>query len=148
MAWRGLRQVVAMAPDDADFFVIFDGGSLNNPGHGYGSFQLRALGQPPVLHRLDYGDGVTSNEAEYRTLLAAVEQALVEAQAAGRDPRVLRFLAYGDSQLVVNQVAGRWGVKAANLRPLRDRARELLSAFGTAEVRWHPRARSVAALGH
>ena len=137
-----------MLSDDADFVVVFDGGSLNNPGHGYGSFQLRALGNAPVIHRLDYGDGVTSNEAEYRTLLAALETALGEARAAGRDPSALRFLAYGDSQLVVNQVAGRWGVKAANLRPLRDRARELLGAFGSGELRWHPRARSVAALGH
>ena len=137
-----------MRSDDADFRVIFDGGSRNNPGHGYGSFQLQTLGQPAVIHRLDFGEGVTSNEAEYRTLLGALETALLEAAAAQRDPRTLRFLAYGDSQLVVNQVAGRWGVKAANLLPLRDRARQLMAAFGSAEVRWHPRARSVAALGH
>jgi ribonuclease HI len=137
-----------MRSDDAHFLVIFDGGSRNNPGHGYGSFELQSLGSPPVVHRLDFGQGVTSNEAEYRTLLAALETALAEAQAAQRDPRTLRFLAYGDSQLVVNQVAGRWGVKAANLLPLRDRARALLAAFGSSEVRWHPRARSVAALGH
>src|ERR671935_179756 len=120
-----------MLADDADLVLIFDGGSLNNPGLGYGSFQLRARGEPPVVHRLEFGLGVTNNEAEYRALLAALEAALAHATAAGRDPRALRLLAYGDSQLVVNQVAGRWSVKAPNLRPLRDRARELLGAFGS-----------------
>ena len=60
----------------------------------------------------------------------------------------MRFLAYGDSQLVVNQVAGRWSVKAANLRPLRDRLPPELSAHLSAELpllvrgayfdRWRP----------
>ncbi len=137
-----------MLTDDADLVIVFDGGSLNNPGEGYGSYQLRAFDRPPVLQRLQFGDGVTNNEAEYRALLAALEAALAAARAAGRDPRTLRLLAYGDSQLVVNQVAGRWKVRAENLRPYCERARALLGAFGSAEVRWHPRARSVATLGH
>jgi ribonuclease HI len=137
-----------MQLDDADLVVVFDGGSLNNPGEGYGSFRLEVRGAPAVVERLHFGPGVTNNEAEYRTLVAALEAALARARAAGQDPRTLKLVAYGDSQLVVNQVAGRWAVRAPNLRPLYDRVRTLLAAFGQAEVRWHPRARSVAALGH
>jgi len=125
--------------------VVFDGGSLGNPGQGYGSYRLRPAGgewSPPV--RLDYGDGVTNNEAEYRTLIAALD-ALAAAHA---DPRDVAVTVYGDSQLVIRQLEGKWRVRAANLFPFWAAARESAARFGRMTYTWQRRDISVALLGH
>jgi probable phosphoglycerate mutase len=125
--------------------LLFDGGSEGNPGRGYGSYVLREAGQPwPPPTRLAFGDGVTSNEAEYRSLIAALE-ALAGAVA---DPAQVALEVIGDSQLVIRQLQGAWKVRAANLVPLAGRARELAQAYGRVRYTWRPRAYSVAILGH
>jgi ribonuclease HI len=88
---------------------------------------------------------VTSNQAEYLTLIRALERLrkLLDDRA-----KSVSVLIRGDSQLVINQVTGSWKVKNAALRPLYLRATALLTEFGTVEFAWHPRANSVAVLGH
>lgn len=53
------------------YSVVVDGSALNQGSAdrtGYGSFRLEArTGQKQTI-RLDFGGGVTNNEAEYRTL--------------------------------------------------------------------------------
>jgi ribonuclease HI len=79
----------------------------------------------------------TNNEAEYRALIAALEEAAklgaceVEARA--------------DSQLMVRQVEGRYRVKAANLKPLYAKVRALLSGFERWRVVHVPREENVEA---
>jgi ribonuclease HI len=128
-----------------EYAIVFDGGSLGNPGRGYGTYRLRVAGRPweaPV--RCDYDGRMTNNEAEYRTLIAALEALL---QRSGR-PEDDAVEVLGDSQLVLRQLAGAYKVRAANLRPYYGRARELLDRFGASRLTWHPRADSVALLGH
>lgn len=125
--------------------IVFDGGSLGNPGKGYGSFRIRPPGgdwEPAV--RLEYGDGVTNNEAEYRSLLGAMEAVA----RRSRDPAALSVLVFGDSQLVLRQLQGAWKVKAENLRPLWEATRAAAARFKTVRYQWQPRAKSVALLGH
>jgi len=124
--------------------IVFDGGSLGNPGRGYGTYRLRQADEPwsaPV--RLEYGNRVTNNEAEYMTLLAALE-----ALAGAADPAGVSLEVLGDSQLVLKQLAGEWKVRADNLRSLHARGRALLRRFGRVKLSWHPRAKSVTLLGH
>ena len=52
----------------------------------------------------------TNNVAEYRALIAGLEA------AAATPARAVKVR--GDSKLVIEQVAGRWKVKQAHLRPL------------------------------
>ena len=130
------------------YMIIFDGGSIGNPGRGYGSYRLRGPGGVTRTRRLDFGDDVTNNVAEYRTLITALEDLLAIMGEAGQDPARSAVEVRGDSQLVINQLDGRWRVRAAHLRPLHDRARALLDQFGRATLRWHPRGKSVQALGH
>ena|SRR5438552_1838981 len=137
-----------VAPGPADYEIVFDGGSLNNPGRGYGSFRLRGPAVGSRIERREFGQGVTNNEAEYRALIEALEALLAALERAGGDPAATSVLALGDSQLVISQVAGRWKVGSPNLVPLNRRARDLVGRFGRVELRWHPRARSVATLGH
>ncbi|MFZ1755817.1 MAG: hypothetical protein WAU10_18840, partial [Caldilineaceae bacterium] len=63
--------------------VIFDGGSKGNPGLGYGSYALEWPGFPRQLVRLKFGDRVTNNEAEYDTLIAALEAIVKRLRESG-----------------------------------------------------------------
>jgi ribonuclease HI len=140
------RRSMASPPrGDWDWQIVFDGGSLGNPGRGYGSYRLRARGQewgPPI--RLEYGDQVTNNEAEYRTLVAALE-ALVRQLPPQSGVKVE---AIGDSQLVIRQVKGEWKVKAENLRPYIHAIHQLAALLGHVDYVWQRRNHSVDLLGH
>jgi probable phosphoglycerate mutase len=139
---------VGIPEGSADLELVFDGGALGNPGAGYGSFQLRDRQGFCEISRLDFGDNVTNNQAEYRTLIAGLEAALKHAGNVGWHPRTLRVRVRTDSKLVVEQVLGRWKVRHPNLQPLSTRARDLLSRFGSTDIAWHPRVESVRILGH
>lgn len=131
-----------------DYTVVFDGGSIGNPGRGYGSYRLQAPDGTTRVRRLDFGEDVTNNVAEYRTLISALEDLLTMIRNAGQDPAHSSVEVLGDSRLVINQLDGRWRVRTPHLRPLHDRARALLDQFGSATLKWHRRGESVKALGH
>ena len=130
------------------YTLIFDGGAIGNPGRGYGSFLVTNARGATIGDRLDFspgGESITNNQAEYLTLIGAlVRLKEVLGDRAGQATVDIR----GDSQLVINQLLGRWKINNADLKPLHERARSLLDAFGRTELRWHDRANSVRALGH
>jgi len=128
--------------------VIFDGGSKGNPGLGYGSYALDWPGFPRQLVRLKFGDRVTNNEAEYDTLIAALEAITKRLQEDEADLRTAKLDIWGDSLLVISQIKGDWQVKKPELRSRRDRALALLSAFGQTQLTHQGREKSVAVLGH
>ena len=130
------------------YVIVFDGGSLGNPGKGYGSYLLISPTGKKVHQELDFSDDLprmTNNQAEYRTLIEALKhlRELLAERASSTTVRV-----EGDSQLVLNQLSGTWKVKNLGLQILHAEAREILAAFGSVELKWHPRARSVRILGH
>lgn len=128
--------------------IIFDGGSKGNPGEGYGSYALRWPGSQPQVVRLRFGNRVTNNEAEYDTLIAALEGVLKRLRDQGADPKTARLDIRGDSLLVINQVLGQWKAKEERLQGRRNRVRDLLKAVGSWQLRHHDRKHSVNALGH
>lgn len=69
---------------------------------------------------------MTNNEAEYH--------ALIEGLKAVREWKPDRLEVYLDSKLVVEQVNGRWRIKAPELQPLHRRATELLEEFSDHKV--------------
>lgn len=131
-----------------DYAIVFDGGSKGNPGYGYGSYELRARTGQQKQKRLEFGDRVTNNEAEYLTLIAALDDLAAMIQRHSRQPGDFAVQIRGDSQLVIQQLLGRWKVKHPNIVPLHERARTLLRAFGRTDLAWHARANSVRTLGH
>jgi ribonuclease HI len=132
-----------------DYTIVFDGGSRGNPGQGYGSYALRRDQDGRVrLRRLRFGDQVTSNQAEYQALIAALEDLIGTIEKAGRSPADFSIEIRGDSRLVLHQLDGKWKTKSLNLMPLRDRAAELLAELGSYELTWQPREESVKILGH
>jgi ribonuclease HI len=124
--------------------LIFDGGSIGNPGRGYGSYQLTVRGKPEQPQRLELGEQYTNNEAEYDTLLQALETILRRA----KDPRRVQIDIRGDSQLVINQLNGVWKAKDPRMRERLERVQALLKQLGGWTATWHARAKSVKVLGH
>jgi ribonuclease HI len=129
----------------ADFLIVFDGGSLGNPGAGYGSYAIFEGTQPGHVRRLEFPNPTTNNEAEYQTLLAAL-RAL--ADRLGERAAQASLEVRGDSQLVIEQVLGHWKAKDERMRGLRDEVRPALRRFGRWRLVQQRREDSVRVLGH
>jgi probable phosphoglycerate mutase len=132
----------------ADITLVFDGGSLGNPGQGYGSFVYQGMISTPSPIRLEYPGQTTNNEAEYSTMLNGLRTILQELEREGQNPATMSINVLSDSKLVVEQVSGRWKVRHAPLRPFHSEAQSLLSRFGSWRLHWQPRLESVRLLGH
>ncbi len=146
------RPVAAPAPAKAAALtglqIVFDGGSKGNPGKGYGSFVILAAGRKPNLVQKEYAGIMTNNEAEYQTLLEALQYILATLEAGGRDPKTYELDIRGDSELLIKQMKGEYQTKNASLRARGEAAHKLLRRFGKWHLTWHPREESVALLGH
>lgn len=111
--------------------VEADGGSRGNPGPAaYGALVRDAVTGRVLREVAEYIGEVTNNVAEYRGVIAGIDQALSVDPTAVIEARL-------DSKLVVEQMSGRWAIKNANLRELALRARSLSSAVTYV---WVPRA--------
>jgi probable phosphoglycerate mutase len=96
-----------------------DGGSRGNPGPAAYGAVLRDAGTSAVIAEKAATIGIaTNNVAEYSGLIAGLE--LYHQYAEGADLEVRM-----DSKLVIEQMAGRWKVKHANMRPLAIEAKRL-----------------------
>jgi len=131
-----------------DYVVVFDGGSEGNPGFGYGSYAVIARDGRKRVRRLDFEDDITNNEAEYDTLIAALEDIAERVEAAGKRPADFTVEVRGDSNLVLRQVRGEWKAKDERMRHRRDVVRSLLARFGGYRLVEQPRAETVKVLGH
>jgi ribonuclease HI len=131
-----------------DYMVVFDGGSEGNPGFGYGSYAVITRDGRRRVRRLDFEDGMTSNEAEYDTLIAALNDLSERVEAAGKRPADFSVEVRGDSNLVLRQVRGEWKAKDERMRQRRDLARSLLARFGGYRLVEQPREETVKVLGH
>jgi ribonuclease HI len=137
-----------MSAGRARFVLIFDGGSIGNPGAAYGSFRLQRTGSPPLaVQRLTFGRG-TNNEAEYKALLGALQELQRMLADKGLRPADVEIEVRGDSRLVLEQLRGTWRVKNLRLAGLHRRAAELLEGFAHVRLVHQDRSRSVRILGH
>jgi ribonuclease HI len=144
---QAMAPVPGQAPEQP-IEIIFDGGSHGNPGQGYGSYAARWPGANQQIVRLRFGERVTNNEAEYDTLIAALEATLKRLEDQHADLSSASLEIRGDSLLVVNQVMGRWECKEPRLQVRCDRVRYLLQHFGRWQLTHHRREHSVETLGH
>jgi ribonuclease HI len=143
-----LRCTTGSRKDDhvtAIYDIVFDGGSKGNPGLGYGSYEITRDDAVIAHTRLEYGDRVTNNQAEYTTLLRALAWLADELGPAAATATVR---VHGDSQLVIRQLNGEWKIKDATLRGIAMEARVQIARFGNVTLSWHPRSVSVQRLGH
>jgi ribonuclease HI len=111
--------------------IHVDGASRGNPGEAGAGVVIADESGRTLKEWKGYLGVVTNNVAEYRALLLALEKASPFAAK-----RVIINL---DSELVVRQLLGEYKVRQDHLRPLYEKARELLAAFPKHEVRHIPR---------
>lgn len=110
--------------------VKFDGGTRpDNPGPSAIGYIVET--DDWTEERSKHIGESTNNRTEYHALIQGLELAFKKG--------CTDVVARGDSELVVNQVRGEYGVSEAELRPLRDRAQELADEFEEFEIQYIPR---------
>lgn len=99
----------------------FDGGSRGNPGPAGIGVVVRAADGTPLVTLGRFIGRATNNVAEYRALIASLEQA--------RSLGARKIRVRGDSELIIRQMLGQYRVKNTDLRVLYDQAQSLLEHF-------------------
>jgi ribonuclease HI len=107
-----------------------DGASRGNPGPAAIGATIKDE-QGGLLARISRPIGRANNQAEYRAVIAALQEA-VRLGARKVDIRL-------DSELVVRQLNGRYRVKNTALRSLCQEAKGLLMRLETVTIRHVPR---------
>jgi len=107
--------------------IYVDGGSRGNPGpSGVGVVILDAAGKR-LKEISKYIGETTNNIAEYNALLYGLEEALIL--------RIDEIVVNLDSELVAKQLTGDYRVKDPGLKPLFERAMNMLKSFKSFEIR-------------
>lgn len=105
--------------------VACDGASRGNPGPAGAGAQITD-GDGVVLAEVAEGLGeATNNVAEYTAVIRGLERA----RELGASDVLLR----SDSQLLINQLNGRYRVRTPHLQPLHARVRGLAASFDSIE---------------
>lgn len=114
----------------AELVLRTDGASRGNPGHAAAGIVIESATGEVIAHGKQYLGVMTNNQAEYRALILGLKT------VAHYHPA--RVTVYMDSELVVNQMTGRYKVNEGPLKDLWREARELaatLPAVAFAHVR-------------
>ena len=117
--------------------VYCDGGARGNPGPAAIGFVVWQKGK--IVHKFSKRIGVaTNNVAEYRAVVAALEwlinqstinyRSVAKAMERRRQPSTINF--FLDSQLIVNQLRGRFKIKNSNLQKLIIKVKNLDNELG------------------
>jgi|ERR1051326_6932338 ribonuclease HI len=104
----------------------FDGGSRGNPGPAGIGVVVRAQDNTPLVTIGRFIGRATSNVAEYKALIAALQ----EAKKLGAKKLIIR----GDSELIIKQMRGEYRVKHPDLKGLYDEAQFLYHQFDEAKI--------------
>lgn len=107
--------------------MYFDGCSKGNPGlAGAGAIIYTNL-EESWSGSSFVGTHSTNNEAEYAGLILGLEKAL--------DMNIKTLFVNGDSQLVINQMIGKYKCNSSNLLPLYQNAKKLEESFERIEYK-------------
>src|SRR5215472_4006294 len=109
-----------------------DGAARGNPGPAALGIVIQTESGEEVAHDKAYLGRLTNNQAEYRALIAGLK-AVVAYQPA-------TILVKMDSELVVKQMRGEYRVKAPDLLPLYQEARQLVARLSRVQFTHVPRA--------
>jgi ribonuclease HI len=102
----------------AGFVVRTDGAARGNPGPAAAGAVLFSLSRSDARHPLAAPDASISDYLGVQTNNVAEYTAVVRAIGLGLELGAHRLELLLDSKLIVEQLAGRWRVKDAKLRPL------------------------------
>ena len=121
--------------------LYFDGScEPMNPGGTMGFGTLIKRGDIRIFENSEAvaaAPGNTNNIAEYRALINGL-QWLIDNDMTGEPVAV-----FGDSNLVIQQMAGNWGAKGGRYYPYFAKAKSLRDQFSDISFTWIPRAENV-----
>ncbi len=106
--------------------LFTDGAARGNPGPAGAGVVIEDDQGTRLCGRHRFLGKATNNEAEYL--------ALIEGLKTAAEWKPDRLEIYLDSKLVVEQMNGSYKVKKPELKPLHDKAKELLTGFGEVVV--------------
>ena len=106
--------------------VHIDGGSRGNPGEAGVGVYFQDRSGAPLQSIARYIGRATNNTAEYQALLTALARA--------RDAGVKHLRVFSDSELLVNQVNGRYRTTVPHLQQYLQEAIRLIREIGRVDV--------------
>lgn len=123
------------------YLLQFDGASEPNPGPSGSAYVIFGpmyeeeesgnFVRDAVSEGYTYIEHATNNQAEYTALILGLQKAL--------ELGIQNIEVEGDSNLVVNQVAGTWKVKDLKLAVLCEKAKSLYSKIPKKSIKHIPR---------
>jgi probable phosphoglycerate mutase len=108
-----------------------DGASRGNPGPAAYAVAMEFSDGPKIAGFSGYLGRATNNFAEYQALLAALEYALSH--------HYLRLRVQTDSELLARQIEGVYKVKSPGLKPLQEKARQMIARLESFSIQHVPR---------
>ncbi len=114
-------------------YVYTDGASRKNPGESASGYMLMDSGYRLLMKESFYNGIKTNNMAEYLAVIGALRK-VQERYGLGND-----LCMYSDSELIVNQLNGRFRVKDQDLKELHAEAKALLLKFRSCKLTSVPR---------
>jgi phosphoribosylglycinamide formyltransferase-1 len=108
--------------------VYIDGGSRGNPGPAAAAFILEEPPETQLEAKAYFLGKATNNVAEYTGIVKALE--------AAKQIGAKRLKIFSDSQLLVKQINGEYRVKSDQIRPLYQKALNLLNQFESWKVQY------------
>jgi probable phosphoglycerate mutase len=112
-------------------FAHIDGASHGNPGPAAYGVVMKSADGSRLAAFSHYLGKATNNVAEYQGLLAALDHALSN--------DYLRIHVRTDSELLALQIKGVYKVKSPGLKPLRERAQQLIARLESFSIEHVPR---------
>ncbi len=106
--------------------LFVDGSSMGNPGPAGAGGSIEDESGVEIATISKYLGIATSNVAEYKALILGLKEA-----------KKLGFTSinvFTDSELVANQIAGKWRVKDVKLKPLVAEAKDIIVSFQNFEI--------------
>jgi ribonuclease HI len=114
-----------------EWIAQIDGASRGNPGPAAAAVVIKTADGNRVASFAKYLGRTTNNFAEYQALLAALQFGV------GQEQRRIRV--QSDSELLVRQILGSYKVRSNDLRPLHQRALDMIRAFEHFSIKHVPR---------
>jgi ribonuclease HI len=114
--------------------IFTDGAARGNPGPAAIGAVIKDEKNNIVATISRCLGATTNNQAEYQAIIAALEKAV---SLSARQVAL-----YSDSELVVNQINGRYKVKHTALRPLYQEVVKLAGALENIKITYIPRERN------
>jgi len=142
-------EIVDVQMKDLDYVIIFDGGKHGDRGPAYGSYVLiRTSDGHQKSNHVEFGTDVTSQIAEYKALIAALNDLIDTLHAAGESPSEKAVEVRGDNRSVLYQLAKKHKATTIPIMEVRDEALALLCQFRRYITKRQSREKIQEVIGH